>query len=85
MSDRRSMQLELISVSDIGFPQRCIERLEGLAEVAMDSRDYDVAARHFSTLLSLDPLDCIDILIKRGKARTMMKSWEDALKDADKV
>ena len=51
----------------------------------MDSRDYDEAAEHFSTILLLDPGDRIEVLIKRNKARVSMKAWEDALNDADEV
>lgn len=40
---------------------------------------------HYSAILTLDPLDRADTLIKRSKARMIMESWEDALKDADEV
>ena len=61
------------------------KRLEELAEVALGSQDYIKAAEHFSTMLSLDTEDHVDILIKRSRARVMMESWEDALRDADEV
>ena len=51
----------------------------------MDSRSYNEAAEHFSDVLSLSPVDRIDILIKRSKARVSMNSWGDALSDADEV
>ena len=51
----------------------------------MGSQNYSGAAEHFSTMLSLDTEDSVDILIKRSRARAMMESWEDALKDADEV
>ena len=62
-----------------------MQKLEKLAEIAMGSQNYNEAAEHFSTILSLNPLDRIDILIKRSKSRAMMNLWEDALKDADEV
>ena len=51
----------------------------------MGSQNYNEAAEHFSTLLSLDTEVHVDILIKRSRARAMMESWEDALRDADEV
>ena len=51
----------------------------------MGSQNYNEAAEHFSTLLSLGTEDHVDILIKRSRARAMMESWEDALRDADEV
>ena len=51
----------------------------------MALQHYNEAAEHFSGILSLDPADRADILIKRSKARAMMSSWEGALKDADEV
>ena len=68
-----------------GFQQRCYRRSEELADGAMGSENYIEAAKHFSTMLLLDTGDRVDILIKRSKARAMMKSWEDALRDADEV
>ena len=51
----------------------------------MGSQNYSEAVEHFSTLLSLGTEDRMDILIKRSRARAMMESWEDTLKDADEV
>ena len=51
----------------------------------MGSQNYNEATEHFSTILSLNPVDHVDALIKRSKAQVMMNSWEDALKDADEV
>lgn len=51
----------------------------------MDSQNYDEAVERFSTVLLLDPVDRMEILIKRSKARMSMNSWEAALSDADKV
>ena len=51
----------------------------------MGSENYDEAAKLFSTMLPIDPVDRVDILIKRSKTRVMMESWEDALKDAEEV
>lgn len=51
----------------------------------MDSHEYNEAAEHFSTILSLDPDDQVEILIKRSKAYSSVKSWENALSDAEEV
>ena len=68
-----------------GFRRRCYQRSEKLADGAMGSENYTEAAEHFSTMLSLDTADRVDILIKRSRARAMVGSWEDALRDADEV
>lgn len=36
-------------------------------------------------MLLLDPINRMDILIKRSTARASMGSWEEALSDADEV
>ena len=51
----------------------------------MGSQNYNEAAEHLSTMLLLDTEDRVDILIKRSRARAMMESWIDALRDADEV
>ena len=51
----------------------------------MCSQHYSKVAEHLSTLLLLDTEDRMDILMKRSRARAMMESWEDALRDADEV
>ena len=51
----------------------------------MSSRKYSQAEEHFSTILSLNPLDRIHILVKRSKVRVLMNSWDEALNDADEV
>ena len=51
----------------------------------MGSQNYSEAAECLSTMLSLDIENRVDILIKRSRARAMMESWEDALRDADEV
>ena len=75
----------LIGGSYTDFKRRCTEKLEKLGNAAMDSGSYGEAEKHFSTLLLLDPVDRMDVLIKRSRARTSMKSWGDALNDADEV
>ena len=79
------MREDCFSASDTDFQQRCAQILEKLADAAMGSQNYNEAAENFSTMLSLNPPNCVDILIKRSKARAMMGSWDDALKDADEV
>ena len=51
----------------------------------MKCRSYNKATEHFSTILSLNPMNRMDVLIKRSKARTLMGSLEEALSDADEV
>lgn len=51
----------------------------------MGSQNYDEVDKYLSTILLLDPLDPVTTLIKRSKARAMMKLWDDALMDADEV
>ena len=51
----------------------------------MDSRRYSEAAEHFSTVLLLNPVDRVDIFIKRSKARVLMDLCGDSLSDADEV
>ena len=51
----------------------------------MGSQNYNEVTEHFSMILSLNPVDRVDALVKRSKAQVMMGSWEDALKDADEV
>jgi hypothetical protein len=40
--------------------------LEKFGDVEMNSRKYDEATEHFSTTLSLNPVDCAEILIERS-------------------
>ena len=51
----------------------------------MGSQNYDEAVERFSTILSLVAEDRTDTLIKRSKARAAMRSWDDAVGDADEV
>ena len=69
----------------IGFQRRCTERLEKLGNAAMDSQRYNEAVEHYSTILSLDSVDHVEILLKRSKARALMNLWEEALNDTDEV
>lgn len=71
--------------SEADFRQRCRERLEKLADVAIDTRKYDEAIERFSAMLLLDPVDRVDILIRRSKVQQSMRLWEEALSDADEV
>ena len=51
----------------------------------MSSQNYSEAVEHYSTMLSVDTGNRVDTLMKRSKARAMMKSWDDAVRDADEV
>ena len=51
----------------------------------MDAKRHDDAIFEYSAALSLDPTDPQDLLIKRSKAYVANGSWENGLKDANKV
>lgn len=51
----------------------------------METENHDEAVEYFSIILSLDPEDRLDILIKRSKVRISMGMWEEAMNDADEV
>ncbi|KAF8555338.1 hypothetical protein OG21DRAFT_922733 [Imleria badia] len=70
---------------ELGFQRRCTIKLGKLGDAAMDSGNHGEAAKHFSTILLLDPVNRLDVLIKRSKARTSMNLWGDALSDADEA
>ncbi|KAG8214228.1 hypothetical protein J3R82DRAFT_11026 [Butyriboletus roseoflavus] len=70
---------------ELNFRRRCTERLEKLGDIAVECRSYNEATKHFSTLLSLNPVNRMDVLIKRSKARMLMGSCEEALSDADEI
>ena len=63
----------------------CVEKLEKLSDSMMDSKNYDKAIKLFSNILTLDPTNPCDILLKRSEAQIVMGSWKEALIDADKV
>ncbi|KAF8548009.1 hypothetical protein OG21DRAFT_1516754 [Imleria badia] len=68
-----------------GFRRRCTEKLGRLGDIAMDTKNYNETAENFSTILSLDPVNRTEILIKRSKAWMSMNSWDKALSDADEA
>ena len=51
----------------------------------MESEDYAEAAGYFSTMLSLNPANRMDILIKRSRAHVFMELCDEALCDAEEV
>ena len=51
----------------------------------MSSRKYNEAMEHLSMILSLDPPDRIEILVKRSQARVSMNLWNEALSDAEEA
>ena len=53
--------------------------------MALDSGEHDTAIGRYTSALSLDPSDPIDILVKRSKARASKELWNDALMDANEV
>ena len=76
-------QLLDCSLSDFKF--RCCKKLEGLGDVAMTSRQHDVAIVQYSAMLSLNPANLQALFVKRSKARANMGLWVDALDDANQV
>ena len=59
--------------------------LEKLGDVEMESENYAEAAGYFSTMLSLNPTNRVDILIKRSRAQVFTEEYDKALCDADEV
>ena len=53
--------------------------------MALSSGEHDKAIGRYTSALSLDHSDPIDILVKRSKARASKELWNDALMDADEV
>ena len=59
--------------------------LEERGDAALGSGEYSEAISHYSSALSLDPANKVDILVKRSEARASKRLWEDALADANDV
>ena len=51
----------------------------------MESENYAAATGYFSIMLSLDPANRVDILIKRSRAQVFMEWCDEALCDAEEV
>ncbi|KAF8555339.1 WD40 repeat-like protein [Imleria badia] len=66
---------------ELDFRARCVGRLEELG----DATKPEEAIGHYSKALSLGPMNPIEILAKRSKARAITGAWEEALIDADKI
>ncbi|KAF8554959.1 hypothetical protein OG21DRAFT_967167 [Imleria badia] len=62
--------------------QKCIKPFEERGDAAMQSKNTDEAILQYSSALSLNLSNSAGLLVKRSKARAMMKLWEEALKDA---
>lgn len=58
---------------------------EAIGDTASKSGEHDEAIEQYSVALSLDPSTAHGLFLKRSKARAQKGSWEDALKDANKV
>ncbi|KAF8547907.1 TPR-like protein, partial [Imleria badia] len=65
--------------------RKCIDALEALGDTADSSGEHDNAIARYTSALSLDPSNPIDIFLKRSKARASKGLWEDALMDANEV
>ena len=59
--------------------------LESLGDTALDSGNHDDAIARYTSALSLDPSNPINILVKRSKALASKEMWQDALMDANQV
>ena len=59
--------------------------LESLGDTALDSGEHDNAIARYTSALSLDPSNPMNILLKRSKALASKKKWQDALMDANRV
>ncbi|KAN0084081.1 hypothetical protein V8E55_007585 [Tylopilus felleus] len=65
--------------------QKCLTMLESHGDTAVKSRDLKRGILQYSTALSLNPPNHVDLLVKQSNARTMLGFWEEALKDADEA
>ena len=59
--------------------------LESLGDTALSSGEHDNAIARYTSALSLDPSNPINILVKRSKALASKEKWQDALTDANQV
>ncbi|KAF8550012.1 TPR-like protein [Imleria badia] len=64
---------------------KCIDELESLGDMALSSGEDDNAITQYTSALSLDPSNPVDILLKRSKAQASKELWEEALMDANEV
>ena len=69
--------------SEIG--KKCADILEELGDAALISEKHGEAIARYTSALSFDPANKVDILVKRSRARASEKLWEDALMDANHV
>ncbi|KAF8552779.1 hypothetical protein OG21DRAFT_1511030 [Imleria badia] len=65
--------------------RKCINKLEVLGDTAVSSGEHDNAIARYTSALSLDPSDPVDLLVKRSEARASKGSWVDALMDANEA
>ncbi|KAF8552129.1 hypothetical protein OG21DRAFT_1486431 [Imleria badia] len=69
----------------VDLKRKCMDKLEALGDTALNSGEHDNAITRYTSALSLDPSNPIDILVKRSEALAAKWLWEDALKDANEV
>ena len=65
--------------------KKCVEMLDGLGDTALRSGKHNEAIAWYTSALSLNPSNPIEILVKRSGARASKGLWEDALTDANEV
>jgi len=58
---------------ELNFQQRCVKKLEKRADM---TNDHDMAIRHYSSALSLNPTNINDIIVKCCKARKSLLEEE---------
>ena len=67
------------------FRQRAAEKLEDLGDTAAAAQRYDEATSLYTIALSLKPCSPQGILVKRSKMYMAVRSWDQALDDANQV
>ncbi|KAN0084114.1 hypothetical protein V8E55_007618 [Tylopilus felleus] len=65
--------------------QKCLTMLESHGDIAVESGDLKRGILEYSTALSLNPPNPVDLLVKQSNAKAMLGFWEEALKDADEA
>jgi hypothetical protein len=76
MGDRKSAQTAYTTALD--KEQQNVNALWGLAQIAMDDKQYDVAKNYLTTLMAIDPEARFgEVSLLYGKARFELKEWAE--------
>ena len=65
--------------------KKCAYVLEELGDAALICEEHGEAIARYTSALSFDPANKVDILVKRSRARASEELWKDALMDANDV